>query len=611
MNRMQKHNLYHIQQNFKKKTGIRLMSVEGKQGSLAAENSISPKRLPKAVFIAAIITVFVTLTAFAVSVFSTWAGDSLTITASYYGDGIVWVEIANQSEKDLELEPKMQLYYYSTQELVESKGEDPYIENLTISAKSTEKVRLDLRRTYDVEALENSKGDFYYLQMTNDRFLLGQKWSCMVSFAVSDYVTPWYELSDERCLDNVLPSLKSYYQNFTPDIFARWPDAFNYMELVRAELAKVDGKLVRACGTPIYFDARDWMVSSSWSTFDGYNKLAGVDDSEYYTAISAMVPCPRDNGQDNGGWNLPLFYLYEYVKADIESAQDYAFVRGNLLTFEEMEPYKVYDDGEYVVYEMHHLFYTDLKTYVTDMLLQRDDMYLNEQIWKRIETIYDHWGDQTNLSSYLYRMGEGTRKQKLTIPDVIRLAQKGEALTFDDIDPYMHGVGGYTIREKNTGGRSRIDGNYELRYGLHLDGTLRGWYLVHIPSGDSIDIRYENVERFVDAHGDPLPRCACQNTEEGDHGWTATMEWLLERGNDIMVSDFDYVCRYRLDEEDGSDKHIEIYPIYHNEAYYIKDCWSEENHRWMMWLVHAESGDRCDLETEDVAGFVKKHGEAA
>ena len=160
--------------------------------------------------IAAILTLFVTLTAFAVTIFSTWSGDSLTITASYYGSGIVWVEITNQSNKALELEPKMNLYHYSTQNLVEATGEAPYIENLTIRANSTEKVRLDLRRTYDIEALENTKNDFYYLQMTNDSFLLGQKWSCMVSFVVSDYVTPWYQLSDESHLDGVLPSLKAF-----------------------------------------------------------------------------------------------------------------------------------------------------------------------------------------------------------------------------------------------------------------------------------------------------------------------------------------------------------------------------------------------------------------
>ena len=611
MNRMQKSNLYHIQRNFEKKTGIRLAPSGGMRAKDNKENTKYCKRMPRAALIVAIITLFITLSAFAVSIFSTRAGDSLIMTASYYGDGIVWVEITNQSDKDLKLEPEIKLYYYTTQKLVEPKGEDPYIENLMIPANSTEKVRLDLRRTYDVETLENSKNNFYYLQMTNDSFMLGQKWSCMVSFVVSDYVTPWYALSDESCLDGVLPSLKSYYLNFTPDIFARWPDAFGYLELVQSELRKVDGNLVRTCGNPIYFDQKDWLVSSNWSSFDAYNKLMGVDNTEYYTQIGVDLPCPLDNGRDSGGWVMPLFYLYQYSVSDIKTPQDYAFIRGNLLTFKEMEPYKVYDDGEYVVYEMHHLFYTDLKTYVKDMLLQRDDVYLNEQIWERIVTIYEHWGNRENLADYLYRLGEGQKRQQLTMSDVIHMSQKGDALTYDDLHPFRVGVNGYTIHESDTGATHTIDGDYELFYALRLNGTLRGWYLIHKPTGDSIDIRYEDVEAFVKAHGDPLPRCACDNSEHSakeTHGWTITMEWLLRQGNDIVAANLGNACRCRLDEEEGTDTHIEIFPIYDNDSFYIKDCWSEENHKWMLWLVHEETGDRCDLETEDAAAFVKAHG---
>ena len=602
---MTKHNLYHIKRRFEHQTGVHLITRV-----VSSEDTVPHKRRYSAVLIAAIVVIFITLSAFTVSTFSTIAGDSLTITASYYGSGIVWLDVTNQSEKELKLEPKIELYYYSTQTLVYATDEKPYITNLTIPANSTEKVRLDLRRTYDIEALENTKNDFYYLQITNDRFLLGQKWSCMVSFTVSDYVTPYYELSDESCLNGVLPSLKAYYQNFTPDIFARWPDAFNYLELVQAELSKVEGNLVRACDTPIYFDEYDWMGSIHWSSFDGYNKILGVDDSEYYNQIAVDVPSVQDDGRySGGGWLLPLFYLYEYEKSQIQSPQDYAFIRGNLLTFQELEPYKVYDDGEYVIYEMHHLFYTDLQAYVKDMLLQRDDVYINDQIWTRIENFYNHFSNKEVMGAAFYNVhnpGIHADDEYLTMPDVIELAKKGESLSYEDIRQYRGGVHGLTLYENDTGGDFTIDGSYELFYGLHLDGTLRGWYLIHKPSGESIDIRYENVEAFIKEHGDPLPRCACEN-KEGYHGWTVTLQWLLEQGNNIMISDLGQSCQYSLDEDTELEKSIDIYPLYDTEAFYLKDCWSEENNRWMLWLVHAETGDRCDVETEDTTAFVESH----
>ncbi len=610
MNRIQKHNLYHIKRSFERKTGVRLISAGSKEEKAFAETAAPRKRMPRVALIAAIVTIFVTLTAFSVSIFSTWAGDSLTITASYYGSGIVWVEITNQSDKDLKLEPKMNLYYYSTQELVESTGEDPYIENLTIPANSTEKVRLDLRRTYDVEALESTKNDFYYLQMTNDSFMLGQKWSCMVSFTVSDYVTPWYELSDESHLEGVLPSLQSYFKNFTPDIFARWTDVFDYVELVQEELSKVDGNVVRACDAPIHVDYYDWLGSSHWSTFDGYYKLLGIDDTEYYDMIGVDMPCVQDNGKYSGGWIMPLFYLYQYKKADISSPLDYTFMHGNLLTFEEIEPYKVYDDGEYVIYEMHHLIYTDLETYVKDMLLQRDDVYINDQIWTRIVNFYNYWSDPNNMQKAFYNAynpGKHAKNHLLTMEEVIEISQKGEEISFEDIRSYRGSPSGLSIYESDTGMDITIDGNYELFYALHLDGTLKGWYLTHKPSGESIDIRYEDVEAFVNAHDEPMPRCACENTEDGNHGWMITMQWLLFQGNHISMSTLDNNCQYRY-EPVGSEHSVDIIPIYDNDEFQLEFYWWEEENKWTLWLVHIETAERIDLETEDSTAFVNAHG---
>ena len=608
MSRMQKHNLCNIKRSFEKKTGTRLLPADSNQGLFLEEKVVPRKRVTRVAVMAAIITLFVSLTAFTVSIFSTWFGDSLTMTASYYGSGIVWVEITNQSDRDLKLEPQMNLYYYSTQELVETFGKEPYIDNLTIPAHSTEKVRLDLRRTYDVEALENTKNDFYYLQMTNDSFLLGQKWSCMVSFTVSDYVTPWYQLSEESHLDGVLPSLRPYYQNFTPDIFARWTDVFDYVELVQAELAKVDGNIVRACDPPIHIDLYNWLGSTPWSTFDGYNKLLGIDDSEYYDMIGVDMPCVQDDGSGSGGgWIMPLFYLYQYNKADISSPQDYVFMRGNLLTFEEIEPYKVYEDEEYVIYEMHHLIYRDLETYVKDMLLQRDDVYINDQIWQRIENFYDYWSDPENMRNAFYdacNPGKHEKNHLITMSEVIELSQKGESIRYEDIRQYPGSPSGLSIYEGDTGMECEIDGNYVLYYALHLDGTLRGWYLIHRPSGDHIDIRYEDVEAFVAAHDEPLPRCACENTEEGDHGWMVTMEWLLDQGNNLSVSEMDNNCQYIYEEE---DHHYYTIPIYENEDFYLKFGWSDEANNWILWLVHAGTGDRCDVATDDSAVFVQNH----
>lgn len=185
-----------------------------------------------------------------------------------------------------------------------------------------------------------------------------------------------------------------------------------------------------------------------------------------------------------------------------------------------------------------------------------------------------------------------------------------------DTHTHMH-AGGlfFTYSQKGDQGKNirmapiRLDGNYELFYALHLNGSLRGWYLIHKQTGDSIDIRYEDVEAFVASHGDPLPRCSCENSEntaDESHGWYITMEWLLAQGNDLITADLGYACGYRK-VIDNPDLPARIFWIYENDEFYIENSWSEEAHNWILWLVHTESGDRCDLTIEDSTTFVTAH----
>ena len=607
--KIHKRNLYHIKRVFEEKTGAALLRDSDAKPSwdkelTPEEPHSSRKWIPKIAVIAAVITCFVTLAAFGVSIFSTLGGDRLVMTASYAGRGIVWVEITNQSEKTLNLEPVMKLYYHSTQKPVPAIGEAPYLSSLSIAGNSTQKIRLDLRKTYDVESLENKK-DIYYLQLTNDSFLTGQKWTCTVSFTVSDYVTPYYELSDDRHLQGVLPSLQAYYYNFTPDIFARWPDAFDYMELVEAEIAKAGGNLVRPTDdSRIGWDSYDWMATRFPSCFDAYNKLMGRDDTEKFSPISVQVPCLRNDGAFSGGWNVPVFFPYVYAVQDIQSPQDYAFVRGNLLTFAEMEPYKIYEDEQYLIYEMHEFFYTDLRTYVEDLLLQRDDMYFNDDIWKRIEDFYNYFNGNPELGER-FKYLPIRKREPMSIDTVIELSRLGNALTAEDLKPYFggHHEAGY---QYGAGLSATIDDDYEFFYSKKIDGTPIGFYLIHTPTGDRIEIGKEDVDvpAFVAAHGEPEPRCQCENTESGHHGWRITLEWVIEKGKDIDVSDSSGCCHIYVG-EDPDD------PYYHREViddeFFLTDQWDEEKRDWVCVLVHEPTGDECWLKDEDVQAFITEH----
>ena len=69
-----------------------------------------------------------------------------------------------------------------------------------------------------------------------------------------------------------------------------------------------------------------------------------------------------------------------------------------------MENYKVYQDEKYTCYDMTDLFYTDLHEYTETILSQRSDIWLDNQVWERIENIYEYYRNPEILkNSFIYR----------------------------------------------------------------------------------------------------------------------------------------------------------------------------------------------------------------
>ena len=570
-------------------------------------HSVSMKRI---LVLAAVLLTLLSLCAFTYTYFSSAAGDTLTLSAKYAEDGVVLVEIQNQSDQDLTLDPTVKLLYYSTGEEIPITGSKPILTGLTIPAKAAQTVRLDMRLSYNIAELEQLTNDFVCIQLTNKSFLPGQKWTCIVSFRpnTGDYVPQYVKTGDITRAKNVIPSLKAYFENFTPDIFARWADIPDYLELVEIELSQVDRNIVAPVDPFYYWDIEEYHTLIQSSCFDGYNKLLGKTDMEKIKHISIFVPRLLDGERLNGTQEIPIFYLWIFAKSDINSSDDYAFIRGNLLTFREMEEFKVYEDDEYAIYEMHHLVYSDLRTYIEEMLIQNGSIYFDEEIWERIQRFYNRYNDSEYLKNCIKPLDERFDLIPMTMEDVYCLSEKGLELTIDDLKPYSRFWEDIDY-EKGHGISYIIDSDYELFYALEPDGILKGYYLYHNPTGDYIDIRFNDVSEFVAKHGEPQPRCECADTENGDHGWHLTLDWLINMDKEVIISYISHVCSYGITHEDESTTYY--YPL-DNARFHVEVEWSIPNneaqhHSEYIWLVHDETGDRCNCRTEDVSVFIESH----
>jgi len=257
--------------------------------------------------------------------------------------------------------------------------------------------------------------------LTNNNFAFGQDWICTVEFAetvntTEVLVTPMTPSeADKKLVSEVDESLKPYFDRYVTDPVERGQSAYEYLEKCAKVIEKAGSRVVPSvspmlivdCMEPeVVFDdtvpleTQHQLTGQQWHTLDGYGIPVGASDSESALVISAYVP--QHKGDNDRGVEIPLVYIFTYEVSNIMSMQDCAFIHGRIITFEELEQYKVYEDEQYVCYEVSELFYTDLRAHVESMLSQRTDVYFDEQIWNRVENIYNYYTDKNVLSSRFF-----------------------------------------------------------------------------------------------------------------------------------------------------------------------------------------------------------------
>ena len=163
------------------------------------------------------------------------------------------------------------------------------------------------------------------------------------------------------------------------------------------ELTVIESEQTPVFDTSVPMDMQLQLTGLHRRTTDGYDKKIGSSDMEQALVLSAYIP--QHKGEIDGGADVPLIYVFTYEKSEITTPQDYAFIRGRFMTFEQMEQYKIYEDEQYICYDVSHLFYSELRPYVDSMVSQRSDVYFDEQVWERVQNIYSYYKE--NLGTLL------------------------------------------------------------------------------------------------------------------------------------------------------------------------------------------------------------------
>ena len=404
-------NLQNIKNIFEEKTGVDLDM--GRQHR---------HPIKSAMLIAAVLICSLTTTAFAVSLFSSLSGDDLSLSATYAGDGVVSIYIENRSDKKLSFQKQLKLMQWSTSEEIEPKSGEVIFSGTVFDAHTSGVMTVDLSEAFDVETLEQPlTDDHYYFVLTNNNFMFGQDWMCFITFAepietVVEDPTPVTPVeADKELVAQIMEELQPYFENYYTDIADRRNHADNYLVKCKELLAALGQDIVASEASPLAIDClnpdvvfdktapletQHWLTGLYEHTLDGYGIPVGSAAGESALVLSAYVP--QHKGEVDGGAEVPLLYFFTYNVNDIQSSEDYAFIHGQIMTFDQMEQYKVYEDDQYVCYEVTDLFYTDLRQHVESIISQRSDVYFDEQVWERVENIYTYYKDKEVLASRFY-----------------------------------------------------------------------------------------------------------------------------------------------------------------------------------------------------------------
>lgn len=338
--------------------------------------------------------------------FSSLDGDDLSLSAHYEGAGIISINVENLSDTELRFKPKIKLQRWSTSEEVPRIADHIEFSNLEVRAGEKEVVRIDLSKAYDLDALENPlEDDWYVLILTNRAFLFGHDWMCSIDFSEPSVT----EKAEPSPLPPVVPAaimeqLRPYFEIYAADPAELNSMSAEYLTLCRELLRDLDGTVVSpVCPRSLtikepeeetVFDPsvppnRQLQLTGLHArTVDGYEKIVGAADTEEALVLSVQIP--QHEGEIDGV-DIPLIFVFTYNRNTIKSSQDYAFIRGQLLTFDQMEKYRIYADSQFVCYNVTDLFYSDLKSYVESMVSQRSDVYYDEQIFLRVQNVYTYY----------------------------------------------------------------------------------------------------------------------------------------------------------------------------------------------------------------------------
>lgn len=365
-----------------------------------------------AVILAAVM-VALGLMACAPILFSSLSGDDLSLNAAYRGNGIVEIAVENKSGKTLHLQKSVKLMRWSSDQEVPAHGE-VIVSETRIPAHDSGIMTVDLSKAYDLVELETPlDNDYYYLVLTNNNFLFGQDWMCSVAFSEKQYdeiaypdpVSPAEVAPD--LVQEVEPDLQHFFDDTLLDPYQRRELHREYYE-VCAELIQSSGKTVIHPVSPAPFfvyddppagtvfdsnlpeDVQYQLIGMHESSVDDFFFPVGASCEDTAKVFSVIVPQSQEDCYRVQGGAIRIGYVMIYDAQQCQIPDAHTLIHGQLIPVDELSSHIVYEDSQYIAYNVTDYFFTDIDTHIAAFRSWRTDLFYNDGVGDRIKNVYEY-----------------------------------------------------------------------------------------------------------------------------------------------------------------------------------------------------------------------------
>lgn len=358
------------------------------------------------------------LIACAPMLFSSISGDDLSLEAAYIGNGVVEITVENKSSKKLSFQPTLKLMLWSDGTEIPAHGKVRFA-NTEIAPNSTGVLTIDLSAAYDMAELEKPiPNDGYYFVLTNHSFAFGQDWMCTVRFSeTGTTVPPAYPVqpssaeADPALIQKVEPELQSFFESSILADKERREEITTAYFVRCTEIILESGKNVIRPVSPapaFLLDAppegtildnnlpeemQCQLIGQRTASIDSYAIPIGASPEDTACIFSAAVPQTEADLSNADGSTLPVTYVMVYDSAQARQPDAYAFIRGQLIPFSDLQPKVVYEDDQYTAFNVTDCFFTDLDTQIAAFLQWRTDLFFNDDVEERIQNVYAYLQD--------------------------------------------------------------------------------------------------------------------------------------------------------------------------------------------------------------------------